>query len=47
MAVETTVERGLGPLRVAVGVVAAPAPETVLSETPGGRAGVCGAEDVP
>lgn len=51
MAVDTTVERGLGtlPVMVGVGVAAASslARETVLSETPGGRAGACGAEDVP
>lgn len=51
VAVDTTVERGLGtlPVMVGVGVAAASslARETVLSETPGGRAGACGAEDVP
>lgn len=51
VAVDTTVERGLGTLLVTVevGVAAASssARETVLSEAPGGRAGACGAKDVP
>lgn len=49
VAVDTTVERGLGTLSVMVGVAAAfsSAWETVLSETPGGCAGACGVEDGP
>lgn len=48
VAVDTTVERGLGTLLVTVGVATASSSvwETVLSEAPGGWAGACGAEDV-
>lgn len=46
VAVDTTVERGLGTLSVTAGVAAASsARETVLSTTPVGRAGARGAED--
>lgn len=51
VAVDTTVERGLGTLPIMVGVGVATAFslswETVLSEAPVGWAGACGAEDVP
>lgn len=49
MAVDTTVERGLGTLLVVVGVVVASslAWETVLSEPLVGWAGACEVEDVP
>lgn len=51
VAVDTTVERGLGtlPIMVGVGVATAfsSAWETVLSEAHVGRAGACGAKDVP
>jgi hypothetical protein len=49
VAVDITVERGLGTLSVTVGEVTASslAGETVLSETPGGQAGACGVVDTP
>lgn len=49
VAVDITVERGLGTLLVTVGVATASssAPKTVLSEAPGAWAGACGVEDVP
>lgn len=51
VAVDTTVERGLGtlPIMVGVGVATAfsSAWETVLSEAHVGWAGACGAKDVP
>lgn len=51
VAVDTTVERGLGTLPIMVGVGVATAFslawETVLSEAPVGWAGACGAEYVP
>lgn len=49
VAVDTTVERGLGTLLVMVGVAVASslAGKTVLSEPPVGWAGACEVEDVP
>lgn len=49
VAVDTTVERGLGTLLVIEGEVVASssARETVLSEIPGGWAGACGVVDIP
>lgn len=49
VAVDTTVERGLGTLLVMVRVAAVSslAPEIVLSETPGGWVGACGVVDAP
>lgn len=49
VAVDTTVERGLGTLSVMVRVAAVSslAPEIVLSETLGGWVGACGVVDAP